>query len=77
MQKATSVEVNRGRNNNLGAEMKRTMKSGDHHGNTRGDHQSCQDRGHDGVNMDSFTQTKLLVLLRTTKCSQSENSLKN
>ena len=34
-------QVGRGRNNNRGAEMKRTVKSGDHHGNAHGDRQSC------------------------------------
>ena len=77
MQEAATVKVNRGRNDSRDAETERAMKSGDHHASTRGDHQSCQSKGHDGVNTDSFTQTKLSVLLRTTRCSQSKNSLKS
>ena len=77
MQEVASDKVNRGRNDSPDTKTERAAKSGDHHGSTHGDHRSCRGRGHNRVNMDSFTQAKLSVLLRTTKRSQSENSLKS
>ena len=75
MREAISIKVNRGGNDTRGAEAERPAKSGDHQGSTCGDHQSCRGSCHNGVNKDRFTQTKLPVLLRTTKCSQSEKFL--
>ena len=77
MREAISNEVSRGENNTRDAKTERPPKSGDHQGSTGGDHRSCRGNGDDGVNKDRFTQTKLLVLLRTTKHSQSKNSLKS
>ena len=77
MREAISNEVSRGENDTQDAKTERPSKSGDHQGSTYRDHRSCRGNGHDGVNKDRFNRTKLSVLLRTTKCSQSKNSLKS